>query len=104
MRRLEPPPAASVPTPRRGVVLAALGVAVGVSALSWVSQHLSALGAVVATAAVVALVPALRHLLPRGVFRARRGVPAVVAARGLLAGVFFTVNAYLPLMLNGTHG
>lgn len=104
VRRLEPPPVASVPAPRRGVVLAALGAAVGVSALSWASQHVSALGAVVAGTAVVVLVPALRRLLPRGVFRARRGVPAVVAARGLLAGVFFTVNSYLPLMLNGTHG
>jgi MFS family permease len=27
----------------------------------------------------------------------------VVAARGLLAGVFFTANAYLPLMLTSTH-
>jgi hypothetical protein len=38
------------------------------------------------------------------VFRGRRGIPTVVAARGLLAGVFFTVSSYLPLMLNGTHG
>jgi hypothetical protein len=31
-------------------------------------------------------------------------VPAVVAARGLLAGTFFTVNSYVPLMLTATHG
>lgn len=104
VRRLEPPPAASIPTPRRGVVLAALGAAVGVPALSWASQHIGAPGTAVAGAAVLVLVPALRHLLPHGMFRARRGVPAVIASRGLLAGVFFTVNSYLPLMLNDTHG
>ena len=48
--------------------------------------------------------PSLRVLLPRGVFRAGRGIPTVVASRGLLAGTFFTVNAYLPLMLHDTHG
>ncbi|NMH95200.1 MFS transporter [Pseudonocardia bannensis] len=53
---------------------------------------------------VVLLVPSMRRLLPSGVFRARRGIPAVVAGRGLLAGAFFTVNSYLPLMLAGTHG
>jgi hypothetical protein len=42
-------------------------------------------------------------LLPAGVFLARRGVPAVVATRGLLAGVFFTANSYLPLILTSTH-
>ena len=50
------------------------------------------------------LVPSLRRLLPAGVARARRGVPTVVAARGLLAGSFFTVASYLPLMLHETHG
>jgi hypothetical protein len=42
--------------------------------------------------------------LPAGVFRGRRGVPTVVAARGLIAGVFFAGNSYLPLMLTATHG
>ena len=50
------------------------------------------------------LVPSLHRLLPAGVFRVRRGAPAVVAARGLLAGVFFAVNSYVPLMLTATHG
>jgi MFS family permease len=58
----------------------------------------------VAAAAVAALVPALVRLFPRGVFRLKRGIPTVVASRGLLAGVFFTINSYLPLMLEATHG
>jgi MFS family permease len=89
---------------RRGTAAAAIGVAVGVAALSWAGQHPDLIGAVVAVVAIGALVPSLRVLLPQGVFRAGRGIPTVVASRGLLAGTFFTVNAYLPLMLNGTHG
>jgi hypothetical protein len=85
-------------------VPAALGAATGVAALSWASQQGGSVAAVVAGVAIVVLAPALLRLFPRGVFRAGRGIPTVVLSRGLLAGVFFTVNAYLPLMLNGTHG
>jgi MFS family permease len=88
---------------RAGVVVAALGAAVGVSALSWAAQHVSPAAGLVALVAIVLLVPSLRRLLPAGVARARRGVPTVVAARGLLAGSFFTVASYLPLMLHETH-
>ncbi|GAA2546208.1 MFS transporter [Pseudonocardia hydrocarbonoxydans] len=107
------PPAAPAPG-RRGTAAAALGAAVGVSALSWAAQNLSAqdpsaqnpgsVAAGVAVAAVLVLVPSLRVLLPRGVFRAGRGVPTVIASRGLLAGTFFGVNSYLPLVLTDTHG
>jgi MFS family permease len=104
VRRLDQPDRGRSPTPRRrGLVLAALCAALGVSALSWASQRPSASTAAVAGAALVLLVLSMRRLLPSGVFRARRGVPTVVAARGLLAGVFFAANAYLPLMLTSTH-
>jgi MFS family permease len=88
---------------RRGLVLAALGAAVAVSALSWASQHRTVSAAEVAGAAALLLVPSMRRLLPAGVFRGHRGLPTVVTARGLLAGVFFSANAYLPLMLTSTH-
>lgn len=104
VRRLGPPGPATARPARRGVVPAAVAAAVGVSALSWAAQQAGAAAAVVAGAAVVLLVPAVPRLLPPGVARAARGIPTVVLARGLLAGVFFTVNAYLPLMLHGTHG
>jgi MFS family permease len=89
---------------RRGVALAALAASAGVAALTWASQHISPLAGVVAVVAVAVLVPALVRLLPRGVFRLGRGIPTIVASRGLLAGVFFTINSYLPLMLEATHG
>lgn len=102
VRRLGAP--RDVVPPRRGLVAAAAAAAVGVSALSWAAQQSGWLAAAVAGLALVLLVPAVPRLLPPGVFRAARGIPTVVVARGLLAGVFFTVNSYLPLMLNGTHG
>ncbi|HLU56845.1 MAG TPA: MFS transporter [Pseudonocardia sp.] len=89
---------------RPAVALAALGASAGVAALSWASQNVSAAAALVAAAALAVLVPSTRRLFPRGVFRLRRGIPTVVAARGLLAGVFFTINSYVPLMLEATHG
>ena len=105
VRRMDPPdPDREVAPARRGIVLAALGASAGVAALSWASQESTAIAAVVGAVALVVLVPALMRLFPRGVFRVARGIPTVVAARGLLAGVFFTVNSYLPLMLHGTHG
>ncbi|MGH3702306.1 MAG: MFS transporter [Pseudonocardiaceae bacterium] len=100
VRRLGKPDPGRRTPPRCELILAALGAAVGVSALSWAAQRPSAWAA---AAALVLLVPAMRRLLPAGVFRARRGVPTVVAARGLLAGVFFTTSSYLPLILTSTH-
>ena len=108
LRRLAPPEPDEAGSAGRGrntgVVIAALGAAVGVSALSWAAQHISPGAGVVALVAFGLLVPSLHRLLPAGVIRARRGVPTVVAARGLLAGSFFTVASYLPLMLHETHG
>jgi len=100
-RRLPPP---DRPTPGRpGLVPAAAGAAAGVTALSWAAQRPGLLGGAVAAAALAVLVPSLRRLLPPGTFRARPGVAAVVAARGLLAGVFFAADSYIPLMLTSTH-
>ncbi|MEU6698380.1 MFS transporter [Pseudonocardia sp. NPDC046786] len=87
-----------------GLVIAALGAALGVAGLSWALENLDARGAVVGAVAVLALVPSLRRLLPGGVVKARPGIASVVAARGLVAGAFFTVVSFLPLILTATHG
>lgn len=102
-------PAETAAPARPGTVPAALAAAVGVAGLSWAGQELGSTTSGWATAgaalaAVLLLVPALRVLLPRGVFTAVRGVPSVVAARGLLSGAFFGVNSYLPLALTDVHG
>ncbi|GAA1856606.1 MFS transporter [Pseudonocardia ailaonensis] len=90
--------------PRRGLVPAALAASAGIAALSWSGQHPTVVGGILAAAALALLVPALRRLAPTGTFRARPGIPAVVAGRGLISGAFFAVTAYLPLMLTATHG
>ncbi|MEU1785136.1 MFS transporter [Streptomyces sparsogenes] len=53
---------------------------------------------------LLALVAGLRELLPQGSTRLRRGVPAVIAVRGLLAGAFYAVESVVPLSLATLHG
>ncbi len=104
VRRLDGPDPSRERAPRRrGLVLAAFGAAAGVSGISAASERIGVGGALIAVGALVVLVPSIRRLLPAGVFRARRGVPTVVAARGLCAALFFTSNSYIPLALTSTH-
>ena len=93
-------PPAAAPARRWWAALAGLGIA----ALQYAGQRLDLLGAVLAVAGVTALVVGLRPLLPLGTVRARPGIPAVVASRGLLAGAFFGMDALLPLTLTSVHG
>ena len=86
-------PAGERQAARRGTAAAAVGAAVGVAALSWAGQHPDAVGAVVAVAALLVLVPSLRVLLPRGVFRAGRGIPTVVASRAVSIGCSYTASS-----------
>jgi MFS family permease len=58
--------------------------------------------AVVASAATLLL--SVLHLVPRGTVSARRGLPAVVAVRGLTAASFGGAGAFLPLLLTVVHG
>lgn len=91
-------------TPRRGVGTAAVATAFGITALSWAAQHPSLGTLWLGLAGVAALVPALRVLLPPGTFSARPGLPGTILARGLFAGAFFGVEAYVPLTLSSVHG
>ncbi len=47
---------------------------------------------------------AARRLLPVGSLRATRGLPAVIALRGLLAAAFATAEVFLPLYLTREEG
>jgi MFS family permease len=76
----------------------------GIAALQYAAQRLDVPAAGIAVAGAVALALALRRLLPRGTVRARPGIPAVVASRGLLAGAFFGMDALLPFVLTEQHG
>ncbi|MEW9529831.1 MFS transporter [Microbispora sp. NPDC049125] len=57
---------------------------------------------IVAGLAVLAFV--LPRLLPSGTLRAARGLPTVVALRGLAAGAFFAAEVFVPLTLTHERG
>jgi MFS family permease len=63
------------------------------------SVELPAAGWVLAASAVVVALVAVRPLVPRGTLTARRGLPAVILARGLASAAFFGAEVYLPYLL-----
>ncbi len=68
----------------------------GVSSL-WLGIALVAIGS-------LATIQPLRMLLPVGTIRAAPGLPAAIAANGLLALGFFGVDVFVPLMLTTVRG
>lgn len=56
------------------------------------------------TVGLVIGVPAMRSLVPPGTFRARRGLAAVVAIRGVLTFAFFSADAFVSLALTSVRG
>ncbi|MFE5835418.1 MFS transporter [Arthrobacter sp. NPDC056493] len=63
------------------------------------SSGLPAAGPLLAGAAVVIALLAVRPLVPRGTLTARRGLPSVILIRGLVAAGFFGAEVYLPYLL-----
>jgi len=88
---------------RRRVLLAA-GAGGSAALLQVAASRPERAWTAVAVLSLVAAVWCAARLLPRGVFRLARGVPAVVAGRGLLAAGFAGTETYLPLLLVREHG
>lgn len=88
---------------RRGLPPAAVGAAAGVVGLTWASQHPSLTSLFVGCLALLVLGTCLRILLPAGTLLGRPGIPVMVLSRGLLAGVFFGAQAFVPLTLSTVH-
>lgn len=107
----------------RGAVLSALAAGLGALALHWAGQRLA--DAVTATdgttpapatagipvaaavgtlAGLTLLAVAVPRLVPRGTWRAARGLPTVVLLRGVLAAAFFGAEIFLPLLLQNERG
>jgi len=84
---------------RTGRKRRALAAAVGVAVLQYAGQQLQWRSLVLVAVAAALLVPSVPALLPAGTLRGRRGLPAVVAMRGVLAGSFFGAETFVPLML-----
>ncbi|WP_026425450.1 MFS transporter [Actinokineospora inagensis] len=89
---------------RRWVPLAALAAGIGIPAIGWAAQHPSLTTLWLGLGGVALLVPSLRVLLPKGTLLGRPGLPKLVLARGLFAGAFFGVEAFVPLTLTTVHG
>lgn len=67
------------------------------------SESLLAALPLVATGVVVGF-PAFRRLVPAGTLRAAPGLPAAVAARGILTFAFFGTDAYITLAVTDARG
>ena len=82
----------------------AIAAAVGVGLLQYGGQQHGVLQLIllpVGLAGVIAFGP---RLLPRGTFTFGRGLPAVIALRGLVAAAGFGAEVFLPLMLTRQRG
>lgn len=88
--------------PRRTGI--AIVTAVGMALLQYAGTHPGVTAILVAVAGIALAVPTVPRLLPRGTLRLRRGLPTVVAMRGVLAGAFFGAETFLPLMLITERG
>ncbi|MER6910584.1 MFS transporter [Streptomyces sp. NPDC000594] len=82
----------------------ALGISLGVGLLQFAAQDLVWLALLPAAAGAALVVPAVLGLLPRGTYRAARGLPSVVLLRGLAAGSFVAAESFIPLMLVTQRG
>ncbi|MCL6301852.1 MFS transporter [Streptomyces kronopolitis] len=82
----------------------ALAVAVGACLLQYAGRQPVRLALPAAAAGLALLVPAIVRLLPRGTFRAARGLPTVVLMRGLAAGALVAAESFVPLMLVTQRG
>ncbi|WP_151476578.1 MFS transporter [Streptomyces albicerus] len=109
-RRASGPTEGTVAAPfdRRRIRLA-LGISLGAGLLQYAAQAVSDervrwLSLVPAVAGAALLVPAMLGLLPRGTYRAARGLPSVVLLRGVAAGSFIAAESFVPLMLVTERG
>ncbi|MFE2988176.1 MFS transporter [Streptomyces sp. NPDC059262] len=104
-RRASGPAEGAVPgaVDRRRVRLA-LGISLGAGFLQYAAQDLAWVSLLPGAVGVALLVPAVLGLLPRGTYRAARGLPAVVLLRGVAAGSFIAAESFVPLMLVTQRG
>ncbi|MFE9703988.1 MFS transporter [Streptomyces sp. NPDC005930] len=88
---------------RRRIRLA-LAVSLGAGLLQYAAQDLRWVSLLPGAVGVALLVPAVLGLLPRGTYRAVRGLPSVVLLRGVAAGSFIAAESFVPLMLVTQRG
>ncbi|GGV10739.1 MFS transporter [Streptomyces griseoflavus] len=82
----------------------ALAISFGAGLLQYAAQDLRWLSLLPGALGAALLVPAVLGLLPRGTYRAARGLPSVVLLRGVAAGSFIAAESFVPLMLVTQRG
>ncbi|MEO7326819.1 MAG: MFS transporter [Dokdonella sp.] len=69
-----------------------------------VSAYAGSLAPLVVSIALCCVVTAAARLLPRGTLRLARGLPTVIALRGINSAAFFLCEAFIPLWLQQQRG
>lgn len=82
----------------------AVGAAAGAVGLHQAGQLSGVAGGLLGAVALLLVAVAGPRLLPAGTLRARPGLPAVVALRGLVSAVFIGAETFLPLLLSRERG
>jgi MFS family permease len=88
----------------RGRTLTAVALAAGAALLLWGLDHRSVFALLAALAGLAGVGYGVRVLMPRGLARLRRGLPTVIAMRGLLLGAMSGTEAFTPLALTTRFG
>nr|WP_281386754.1 MFS transporter [Jiangella mangrovi] len=103
-KAVDGPPPGGAPPRRTGRKRFAAAAALGVGLLQYAGSRADLLGLGVAVVALALMVPTVPKLLPPGTIVLRRGLPTVVALRGIYAGAFFGTETFLPLLLVSERG
>ncbi|QNS05937.1 MFS transporter [Streptomyces xanthii] len=90
--------------PDRRRIRLAFGISLGAGLLQYAAQDLRPLSLLPGVAGVALLVPSVLGVLPRGTYRAVRGLPSVVLLRGIASGAFIAAESFVPLMLVTQRG
>ena len=102
--RLGPPGTAAQPEHRLSDgIRAAAGTTMILAGLTLVAGSGILAGTGLIIAGLAAGLPALRRLVPAGTLAARPGLPATIAARGLLTFAFFGADAYVTLAITAAR-
>ena len=86
------------PAPRSRMIWAAVA-AVAVVAVELAGSDASTVGVLGAVASIVVVLVSVRALTPTGTLRAGRGLPSVIGTRGMMSAAFFSMQAYIVLVL-----
>lgn len=85
-------------------ILLAVGAALCALLLSYAGQLHGGIALALLALALTGLLASMLKLLPTGTLRAARGLPTVIALRGIASAAFFGTEVFLPLLLTRERG